>query len=442
MEYQLTEPTKNWQKVCHGEDFLHQDMKYVIEEILENNLSFHRKQWEFAVIFLALLQHKKLHADSVGASFGAGKEPIIYPITKMVSRFTATDLYSYKTGWSTAKIEKESDCRQFVLSNAPDNFPDEKLNVLEMDMRKLSFHDSSLDFCYSSCAFEHIGHHEDFVNHLKEVKRVLKNDGVYVMTTEHLYFHDTIKTKGNYKFNIKDLIEIFKDADFFPQPVFDNSLSQNSLNRPKPELTVLKGYTKKVDNLWPGITLCKLGIPYTSSCFIFKKSSNTKQIKLTDDFVRTKDYLKKGIDKNIKSIFAQYNSINPFAKLTKHSQSIMSDHSEYIVDDPDNYFKSINIEKGHFAYSDFIYLSDYNFKVVVVIHVNEKENLICKLIEVDQQMPFKRQVVSTEKILVHNKAKLSFNYTANPKKTYAVALKRSKPGQLNLGHLSIQLKII
>ena len=59
-------------------------------------------------------------------------------------------------------------------------------------MRALEFEDASFDFCYSSCAMEHIGKYDDFLEHLREVRRVLEgrrslraDDGVPLRRGSH-----------------------------------------------------------------------------------------------------------------------------------------------------------------------------------------------------------------------------------------------------------------
>ncbi len=100
-----------------------------------------------------------------------------------------TDLYSSNSEWDTARA---ADPSEFIKANKPFYADENKFEAINMDMRDLKFKDESFDFCYSSCAIEHIGDYKDFEIHLNEVHRVLKDGGLYVLTTEFLFADETI----------------------------------------------------------------------------------------------------------------------------------------------------------------------------------------------------------------------------------------------------------
>ncbi len=442
MSIELTEKAKNWQKLCAGEDYCHPDFNAVINKVLGHLPSYHRKQWEFVVIYLNLLQSGKLNTDAVGASFGAGREPLIYIITRLVKSFMATDLYIYNTGWATAKVERDVSCRDFVLELAADDFPKEKLIVQEMDMRKLDMPDSSLDFCYSSCAFEHIGVHEDFVSHLREVKRVLKDDGVYVMTTEHLFMHETMAIKGNYKFSLDTLLAIFNDADFYPDAEFDNTLKLSHLNKPRPELAALNNITNEMLNLFPGLILQKNGMPYTSSCFVFRKSNRKEGFYLKEsDNSAIEDFLSRSSKKALINTYGKYCSLDPFARLKKDIKTNMSDHLEYLVENHEKYFGAMKTGGGNFAFTEFIHFSNFSFKFVVSIKLAKEQKILVKLLEVDQ-LTNERQMIDSSKVKFVGHKTISFEHKAKKNKVYAVSVGLVKQSKLTLENLHIDVKII
>ena len=113
--------TNNWQKTCAAEDWSKPEFKYVLENIFTGNASYHRKQWEFVAIFINLIQQGKLDGNSVGASFGAGKEPLIYHVLPYVKSFLATDLYSWNTGWDKDKMNQNEQPIEFLKRNAKKN---------------------------------------------------------------------------------------------------------------------------------------------------------------------------------------------------------------------------------------------------------------------------------------------------------------------------------
>jgi SAM-dependent methyltransferase len=437
----LIDEQKNWQKICAAEDYAHPDFRAVLEEVFDRGAAYHRKQWEFVVIYLNLLKAGKIHPESVGASFGAGREPLIYLITERVKQFTATDLYIYNTGWTTAKVDKDLSCRDFVLELADPGFPQEKLAVEEMDMRQLGFADDSLDFCYSSCAFEHIGDFDDFVSHLKEVKRVLKPDGVYVMTTEHLFCHPTLETKGNYKFSLDYLAALFEAADFYPQPVLDESLEMSKLNQVKPELGSLLGFNEEMINLFPGIILSKFGVPYTSSCFVFANNSQNKFSLPEAGNIEQKALINRQISKNIRTIYGDYKPLNPTAKLNKNARSVMNDHLEYLVSNHEDHFDVLPIEKGHFVYTELLYLADFAFSFLVNIELFESAKLRFKLVRANQLNPAARKVVETKSQTINGSTQLTLEHQAEPGFVYALAIAVEDGKEVPLKSIQVQCKV-
>jgi len=443
MEYKLIDNNYNWQKICTVEDYFQPDFQYVLKEVLQNLPSFHRKQWEFVVIYINLLKFGKLKIDSVGASFGAGREPLIYIIAEKVKSFLATDLYKYNTGWKTAQLKEGTTCLDFVLESAPKGFDHNKLSVVEMDMRELNIDDNSLDFCYSSCAFEHIGHKRDFVNHLKEVKRALKEDGIYVLTTEHLFMHDTIKVKGNYKFDLTYLFELFELAEFYPDGVFDNQLPLSHMNKPRPELDALNNIDYEMLNLFPGLVLSKRGVPYTSSCFVLRKS-NAKLPDITnkENVVREKKFINTQINKTIEVIFNKYRELDCFYNLKSKTKTMLYDHIEYLVDNQEEHFESMPVKKGHFAFTEFIYFNEHEFEFLIEVELFNSQKLKYKLVEIDQVDPSNRNVLKTEVLSCNLKNKIKFTHKGQSNKAYAVAIFMMDNKPVPLVNLLIKSKII
>lgn len=437
----LIDEQKNWQKICAAEDYEHPDFKAVLQDVFGRAAAYHRKQWEFVVIYLNLLKAGKINPDATGASFGAGREPLIYLIAERVKQFTATDLYRFNTGWTTAKVDKNLTCRDFVLELAGEDFPREKLDVQDMDMRDLAFADNSLDFCSSSCAFEHIGDFEDFVSHLKEVKRVLKKDGVYVMTTEHLFCHPTIKTKGNYKFSLDYLASVFAAADFFPATTLDEHLESSKLNQVKPELGALDGFNEEVINLFPGIILSKFGVPYTSSCFVFRNDQQQPFELPENRSSEQAELCQHQISKNIQTIYADYKTLNPTAKLNKNSRSVMNDHLEYLVSNHEDHFELMPIEKGHFTFTELIYLADYAFSFQVLIDLFQSAKLRFKLIRAEQLKPTSRSVVESKILQLDGSSRLQFNHQAEPGYVYALAIATAEGKEVPLKSIQVQCKV-
>ena len=218
-------------KVCDAADWFDPELRAVIDGDLRELARFHRKQWEFAMILLALRQRGALRPDAVGLSMGAGKERLLYAVARGVRRVVATDLYDAGTEWDTARTD---DPDQYIKQDKPFPVDDAKLEGRRMDMRSLDFDDETFDFCYSSCAIEHIGGREDFLRHLAEAHRVLKPGGVYALTTELHYGPETIEHPHNYYFAPPDLRDLIADCDVVADPEIDARIAHHRINYPLP----------------------------------------------------------------------------------------------------------------------------------------------------------------------------------------------------------------
>lgn len=218
------------QKLCDAEDWADPRFKLVVREALGLRPRIHARQWEDAAAFICLADAGKLHPEARGIGFGCGREPLTFALGARVAHLIATDLYEAGTAWTVART---ADPLGFVLGAAPEGFPAERLAVHHMDMREITYPDAHFDFCYSISAFEHIGDDEDFLRHFREVRRVLKPDGVYALTTEVLLGETTRRTRGNYAFAIGDLLRLFAEAGLQAAPVVDMRLSDLSENDPR-----------------------------------------------------------------------------------------------------------------------------------------------------------------------------------------------------------------
>ena len=238
------------QKLCDAEDWADPRFRLVVRRALGRHPRIHPRQWEQAAAFLALAEAGVLRPDAQGIAFGSGREPLTYAVTSRVARLTATDLYEAGTAWDVART---SDPLGFVLGAAPPGFPAERLAVHHMDMREIRYPDHAFDFCYSISAFEHIGDDPDFVQHLREVRRVLKPGGIYALTTEVLLGPETRRTRGNYAFTVDHLLRLFAEAGLQAAPVVDMRLSDFDENAPRPLQSIL--HEDPAEPLLQGLTM-------------------------------------------------------------------------------------------------------------------------------------------------------------------------------------------
>lgn len=441
---------KNWQKFCTGEDWFDPAFKFIIKNIFNKNSSYTRKQWEFVVIFLSLFIKGKLNKESNGASFGAGKEPLIYDLLPYVSSLFATDLYSMTTGWDTAKTKENESPLQFIKNNAPSGLSTDNLQVAEMDMRYLDIDDNSLDFCYSSCAIEHIGHKQDFIQHFKEVARVLKSDGVYVVTTELLFGYSTKTNKHNYKFAIEDLKEIFIESGLDTEPLFDATCEESQLNKPRSFIRPLMG-SENLKNIFIPATILEFeGVPYTSCNFILTPSKVKPKSFAVNGLEASCNFIYKKMKNNMTNMYACNRTLNPFHSLMKQNRTFLDDHMQFRS--TESFIKpKVKLIDPKFCFTDFIWFEDNQAKFDITFKLNGYVGIVMWfLIEKEQLNGRTRRVIKKKLIHYNSESNLeqsSFIFTAKKNRVYAVrgqvSLDLYKKGQVKLAidylHVSTQL---
>ena len=268
-------------KVCDAADFFTQDYINTVTKDLNETPALRRKQWEFAMILRTLGETGMLKPDHVGLSMGSGKETVLYAIARHVKHVTATDLYSNDSSWECAQA---SDPTEYIRQNKPIPVDDTRLSAFNMDMRKLNFEDSSFDFAYSSCAFEHIGEDDDFFRHLDEVHRVLKDGGVYALTTEFTFAAKTIPIKNNFLFSAEHLERLLMECKFVPEGRFDARLTEQSANFPIPgqvDDLFYQGENRFAQKLvtagiLPHVQLLYGQHPFTSCILVLRKTTGNR----------------------------------------------------------------------------------------------------------------------------------------------------------------------
>jgi len=324
------------QKVCDAADWFDPDMLAVIANDLREPAVFHRKQWEFAIIFLTLRQQGFLAPDKVGLSMGAGREKLLYAIAPHVNRLVATDLYEPEATWTTVRTD---DPDKFIKAAKPWAVDDSKLLGLRMDMRHLEFPENTFDFCYSSCALEHIGEEHDFRQHLCEVYRVLKDGGLYVLTTEFTYGEDVIKIPGNYLFSPHFLSALLVESAFVVDHTVDVTLAQHTANYPLPaNLAQLcddaSNFAKPFRETSPFVQLLWGDQPFTSAVFLLRKGGpkETTQLRFRA-LAETRKFLEAGIAR-YRDWLAQYRlDLHPFTLLPGGVSRFLREQAVAIAED-------------------------------------------------------------------------------------------------------------
>jgi SAM-dependent methyltransferase len=324
----------NLSKICDTADWFDNEFYSIIINELKEQPRFHRKQWEFVMIFLVLRKLGFLDNKKIGLSMGGGSERVLYSIANHVKKLFVTDLYDENTTWDCARTFNPDD---FITQNKPFEVDDEKITALKMDMRLLEFDDNSFDFCYSSCAFEHIGGFDDFTQHLDEVYRCLKPNGVYVFTTELQLGETTIQDKNNYIFspgilqlildNAKLSLELNPDA-ILTDIVSNYPLPSNISNLCSSEENTITDIIMKD---YPHTILLRGKYPFTSLQLVLRKKAeiNKNTGLVFKEIDKTKTLAMKGVE-SYRNIVENSNLIiSPFSSLPNKVSRFYQDHSDF-----------------------------------------------------------------------------------------------------------------
>lgn len=152
---------------------------------------YHRKLWEYAFLLQALFEQGKLQAGAIGLGFGCGEEPIASYLAARGVAVTVTDLdpeLSRGKGWmETGQHTSAIDMAYRPALVARDRF-DGLVRLRYVDMNAIPGDLAGKhDFCWSICAFEHLGSIENGLRFVENAMATLKPGGLAVHTTEFNY---------------------------------------------------------------------------------------------------------------------------------------------------------------------------------------------------------------------------------------------------------------
>lgn len=149
---------------------------------------YHRKYWEWAFIYQALLERGMLAVGKRGLGFGVGEEPMAAAFAANGCQITATDLDPVSAqgqGWVAAQQHTRDleALNKFGICD-PDQF--HRLVTFEhADMNQIDpKYAGQFDFTWSSCSFEHCGSIALGQQFIVNQMNCLRPGGVAVHTTE------------------------------------------------------------------------------------------------------------------------------------------------------------------------------------------------------------------------------------------------------------------
>lgn len=154
-------------------------------EALHLNFRHHRKWWEFAWIAQALTQHGCLAPGRRGVGFGVGKEPLASYFAKVGCSILATDApLEQEKGWATANEHASELSALNERGICDDATFVERVTFRPVDMNRIPADITGYDFCWSACAFEHLGSLDHGLAFVERSLDCLVPGGIAVHTTE------------------------------------------------------------------------------------------------------------------------------------------------------------------------------------------------------------------------------------------------------------------
>jgi len=150
--------------------------------------AMHRKLWEFAYIAQALRGGGMLRPGTRGLGFGCGKEPLASLFVAEGCEVLATDLAppdATAKGWSGGDQHAASLENVWLPGLCSRAEAEARLTFRAVDMNAIPVDlDGAFDFCWSSCALEHLGSIDQGLAFIERSSRCLRPGGIGVHTTE------------------------------------------------------------------------------------------------------------------------------------------------------------------------------------------------------------------------------------------------------------------
>ncbi len=202
-------------RLCTSEDFekpWFNEINSIIPK--EGYVEYHRKIWEWVYITKILKDYGMLHDGKRGIGFAVGKEPLPSLFAGMGAHVLASDLAideGDSREWEDGNQHASGDIEKLFFENLcnSDEFY-ERVHYRDIDMNHIPDDEKEYDFCWSSCAIEHVGSLALSKEVVKNSLNTIKSGGIAVHTTEFNLSSndDTIELGGSVIFRKKDIEEL------------------------------------------------------------------------------------------------------------------------------------------------------------------------------------------------------------------------------------------
>ena len=148
--------------------------------------NLHRKQWEFVFIVRCIETSGMLAPGRRGLVFGVGREKLPSLFASRGCKITATDLPAADgpSGWVGGNQHSDNLDNLFFPQIIDREKFYENVAFRPVNMNAIPADIVDFDFCWSSCAFEHLGSLKHGLDFVRNSLKCLKPGGVAVHTTE------------------------------------------------------------------------------------------------------------------------------------------------------------------------------------------------------------------------------------------------------------------
>jgi 2-polyprenyl-3-methyl-5-hydroxy-6-metoxy-1,4-benzoquinol methylase len=180
---------------------------------LKTPVVFHRKIWELAYVLQAIYDHGSIREGTRGLGFGCGREPIPSYLGQQGVSVTVTDQAPealQEQGWAKSGEYTESVDLAFHEKLISYEKFKQKIDFRYVDMNNINENLRNYDFCWSVCAYEHLGSIQKGMDFIENALKTVRPGGLSVHTTEFNFFNDneTIDNWMTVLFQKKHFIEI------------------------------------------------------------------------------------------------------------------------------------------------------------------------------------------------------------------------------------------
>jgi SAM-dependent methyltransferase len=196
--YTSSDGSKLKSSVCRMQDLLDyknwvnemgKNLRYISDRLGDDCVIMHRKAWEYVFITQALYERGMLAKGKKGLGFAVGKEPLPSLFAKYGCEIVATDLDSSTEAakrWINGNQHSSNSLENLYKADLCDRDTfNRNVSFKALDMNTIPDDITDFDFCWSSCAFEHLGSIYNGKQFIYNMMKCLKPGGIAVHTTEY-----------------------------------------------------------------------------------------------------------------------------------------------------------------------------------------------------------------------------------------------------------------